>query len=71
MHTMFKYVVLWYAEEISLSLRRVFLFLKSANVPFSVCLEAFVTSVINNLKFSTSFCMDNCNDKYHISIDKM
>ncbi len=38
MHTMFKYVVLWYAEEISLSLFEGPFYLKNVlYVPFSVC----------------------------------
>ncbi len=44
-HMMFKYVVLWYAEEISLSLSLFegpFYFKNVLYVPFSVCLEAFV-----------------------------
>ncbi len=44
-HMMFKYVVLWYAEEISLSLsffEGSFYCKNVLFVPFSVCLEAFV-----------------------------
>ncbi len=48
-HTMFRYVVLWYAEEISLSLSLSLslfegpFYLKNVlYVPFSVCLVAFV-----------------------------
>ncbi len=43
MHTMFKYVVLLYAEEISLSLFEEPFYLKNVlYVPFSVCLVEFV-----------------------------
>ncbi len=48
-HMMFKYVVLWYAEEISLSLSLSLSLFEGSfycknvlYVPFSVCLEAFV-----------------------------
>ncbi len=44
-HTMFKYVVLWYAKEITLSLSLLegpFYLKNVLYVPFSVCLEAFV-----------------------------
>jgi len=84
-HTMVKYVVLWYAVEISLSFffLRAFLFKKYTLCLFLCAWRHLWTAVIKKLDIFNIFLhhlflhqiiessMDNCIDKYRISIDKM